>query len=115
MKFTVVDCKERDDVAYFTLMIEGPEGSGIAFASDGWKYTAGKILAPAVKWKSNTYPTMVPSPAAAEAIGKALADAGFEDPEFDQYSWTSAKWGQNRLKQLCNNEEIALSYWKKYR
>ncbi len=115
MKVSIVNCVKRDDAQYFSIMVEGAEGSECAMLLDGWKYREGKILAPSMIWKGNSYGTVLVSPKLAEDIGKALAAAGFEDDEFDAHSWTSAKWGQHGLKRLCATEEVALSYWQKYR
>ena len=114
MKVSIINLHKIEDSSFFAVALED-DSAGHCMIIDGWRYSKGRIQPPAKQWKKNYYPTVLVSPDLAKAVQAALVTIGFEDAELEPATWFTLKWGQHGLKRLCATEEVALSYWQKYR
>lgn len=116
MKVWICDMTKpaEDGAAFFNVMLE-IDAESLAVLLEGFRYFEGRIYPPAKPWKGKNYTSVLLSPGLARQVGEALKTSGFEDAEFDADSWSAAKWGQTGLKRLCNNDEIAMEVWSRYR
>ena len=116
MKLWICDLQAPTEggTVFFNVMLEIADLE-VAILLEGFKYFEGRIYPPSKPWKGKNYTSVLLSPAAARMVAEALKTAGFEDPEFDKESWAAAKWGQSGLKRLCNNDEVAMEVWARYK